>query len=113
MWVEGSIPDCEFSIRGVAYYSYVRDLKRSRVRRRPETLSQARVYQARVLFDPDRNGKTNPLLLQNLRQGIRRGGMPRAQRAYIRFVCGAHGEIYWSSKASGKIYIFTNSVPKG
>lgn len=100
-----------FPTDGQVYYSLVDDMKRAVVQGPPSTLTQASTFRAKILFDHDKNSATPPIELDNLRDVIRREGIPNAERSDIRFGRGPKGEIYWSSKANGRIYIITNSLP--
>lgn len=100
-----------FPTDGAVYYSKIEAMKNSRVTGPPGKLTQAKTFRAKVLFDHDRNGQTNPVLLDNLREVIRRDGKrtPNAPRVDLRFGRGPQGELYWSSKTNGRIYLITNS----
>lgn len=109
--LKGIFVYANFPSDGQVYYSWVGAMKRAVVRGPPTSLTQASTFRAKILFDHDRNEKTPPILLNNLRDVIRREGVPNAMKVDIRFGRGPKGEIYWSSKTNGRIYVITNSLP--
>lgn len=109
--LDGLFIYANFPTDGQVYYSFVNDMTRAIVKGPPSTLTQAPTFRAKILFDHDRNERTPPIELDNLRDVIRREGAPNTQRTDIRFGRGSRGEIYWSSKTNGRIYIITNSLP--
>lgn len=96
---------------GQLYYSFLGQMKRAVVKGPPDTLDPARVYQAKIYFDHDRNKLTPPLVLEDLREVVRADGLPNARRVDMRFGRGPQGEVYWSSKTNGRIYLVTSSLP--
>lgn len=99
---------------GELYYSWVGDMKRAVVQGPPNTLRQARVFNTTILFDHDNNPATPPLNLPNLREVMRRSDNGRFMnwgRVDLRFGLGPRGEILWTSKTNGRIYLVTNTLP--
>lgn len=101
-----------FANEGQLYYSILSDLRSAVTTGPPSKLKWAKTYRAKVAFDHDKNPKTPPKVFEDLR-GITNMDTGRYQsRVDVRFGQGPKGEIYWSSKVSGGIYLFTNSLPK-
>lgn len=102
-----------FPTDGQVYYSDIAEMKRAVVQGAPSELTQARTYRAKVLFDHDNNPNTPPILLDNLQGVIRMDGasLSSANRIDLRFGRGPKGEIYWSSKRNGRIYLITYTLP--
>lgn len=100
-----------FAEGGELYYSWVGMMKKAVTKGPPNTLTQARVYNTSIFFDHDKNPSTPPLKLPNLRAVIRADTTPNARRVDLRFGRGPKGEIYFSSKANGRIYVITSTLP--
>lgn len=99
---------------GELYYSWVGDMKRAVVQGPPNKLRQARVYNTTIYFDHDDNPATPPLKLPNLREVVRQsdnGRYKNSGRVDMRFGRGPRGEIFWTSKINGRIYLITNTLP--
>lgn len=104
----------DFPETGNLYFSGIRELKRAVVTGPPSQLRQARTRQAVIFFDHDDNPKTPPKRYSGLGDAMRSEPAFRKQnRVDVRFGRGSRGELYWSSKKSGRIYIFTSSVRGG
>ena len=104
----------DFPETGALYFSGIRDLKRAVVTGPPSRLRQARTKQAVIWFDHDNNPKTPPKRFNDLGDAMRSEAAFRRQiRVDVRFGRGSRGELYWSSKRSGRIYIFTSSLRGG
>lgn len=104
----------DFPKSGKLYYSTTWELKRARTQGSPWQLTQATTRQAIIYFDYDNNPATKPIRYFGLGDVVRAqsGGYNRG-RADIRFGRGPYGELYWSSKSTGAIYLITSSVPGG
>lgn len=101
-----------FPNTGEVYYSFTAAMKRAVVTGKVGNLRRASTYRARIFFDDDRDEKTPLRELENLRDVVRiELGVPNLNRVDLRFGRGSKGEIYWSSKASGRVYLITSSVP--
>lgn len=100
-----------FPTDGAVYYSTLGSLRSAVVKGPPKSLRRAKTFRMKILFDHDGNGNTNPLQMDDLR-GVVQKDRPGEYRADVRFGRGSRGEIYWSSKSSGWIYLITNSVPR-
>lgn len=102
----------DFPMTGNLYYSTLRAISRARTTGNPSRLRQARTFQARIMFDHDDDPSTPNIPLENLRDVIRmEPGFETEDRADIRFGRGRRGELYWSSKRTGGIYLISNSLP--
>lgn len=100
-----------FAYEGQVYYSKLSDLRNAVTRGPPNTLRWAKTYRAKVAFDHDKNPNTPPKMFNDLR-GVTYTDLGRYDaRVDVRFGRGARGEIYWSSKVTGAIYLITNSLP--
>lgn len=77
----------------------------------PNTLRWAKTYRAKVAFDHDNNTNTPPKMFDDL--GGATNTDPGRYNAIVdvRFGRGARGELYWSSKTTGAVYLITNSLP--
>lgn len=103
----------DFAKTGNLFYSNIWDMVNAVTSGPPNKLTQATTYRPTILFDHDNNPKTPPKRVANLREIIRmEPGRSGEDRSDIRFGQGYRGEIYWSSKQNGKIYIITNSIPR-
>lgn len=99
-----------FPTDGNLYYSSLWAMRKARVTGPPSQLTQAPTYKAKIFFDHDNNGNTPPIALDNLRDVIRQEpGFGGVDRADIRFGQGPNGEIYFSSKTVGRIYLITST----
>lgn len=104
----------DFPESGKLYFSRISELKRAVVTGPPGKLKQARTRQAVIFFDHDNNPKTPPRKYNGLGDAMRSEPAFRNEnRVDVRFGRGPRGELYWSSKKSGRIYIFTSSLPGG
>jgi len=89
----------------------MRALRRARTTGDPTRLTQARTFQARILFDDDDDPSTPPVEYDTLGDVVRaEPGFETQTRADVRFGRGSNGELYWSSKRNGLVYLITNSV---
>lgn len=96
---------------GQLYYSWVGEMQNAVTKGAPRKLRTARVYQAKIWFDHDGVKKTAPKVLADLREVVRADGKPKARRVDMRFGRGPRGELYWTSKTNGRIYLITSSMP--
>lgn len=92
----------DFPSTGKLYFSELRDMLRARTTGAPNRLTQARTKQAKIWYE----GKVYDTLMDVLRsnRGFNSG------RADVRFGRGSKGELYWSSKRDGRLYLFTSSL---
>lgn len=103
----------DFPISGKLFFSFLGELKRARTRGNPSKLSQARTRQAQICYDHDNNPNTPPVRLQTLGDVVRYDPIFKdLPRVDIRFGQGKGGELYWSSKRNGRVYVFTSSLRK-
>lgn len=111
--LDGLLLYCNFPTDGALYYSTLKDLRDAVVMGKSDVLRMAKSYQMKVLFDHDDKKRSKPQAMRNLREIVEIDWKISAQpRADVRFGQGTDGELYWSSKSTGWIYIITNSVPK-
>ena len=102
----------DFPVSGKLFYSFVLELKSAVTRGNPDKLTQARTWQAKVLYDHDNNGSTQDKRFDNLGDVIKfELGRGKDSRVNIRIGRGPSGEMLWSSKTNGGIYLVTNSMP--
>ena len=103
----------EFASKGEIYYSALDELKSATTWGGPETLTQATVYRANVLFDHDDNTVTAPLAKTSMLDVLNDSPLytQGSTRADIRFGQGPSGEVYITSKQNNTIYLITNTVP--
>lgn len=110
--LSGLLLYANFPTDGNVYYSFLTQLRKSRTTGAPGKLTWAPTFKADILFDHDGKTQTKAIKLPNLRAVIRREAKLKSQeRVDMRFGGGSRGEIYWSSKKSGWIYVITNSIP--
>lgn len=110
----GHILYTNFPTDGNLYYSSLRAMRKARVTGPPSKLTQAPTFKAKIYFDHDNNPKSPPLVLNNLRDVIRQEpGFGGAERSDIRFGQGPSGEIFFSSKTVGRIYLITSTRRRG
>lgn len=111
--LKGLLLYCNFPMDGAVYYAKLADLRKAKTRGAPGGLSYATTRRASVLYDHDGLAKTPMLKMPDLRSVVRRDlKLPKQERVDMRYGAGSKGEIYWSSKATGRIYLITNSVAK-
>lgn len=97
---------------GDLYYSLLSDMRAARTSGNPLKLSSAPVFRPKIFFDHDNNPATPDLPVASLLDVIRMDPkFARKRRVDVRFGQGARGEIYWSSKTNGRIYVVSTSVP--
>lgn len=101
-----------FAEVGQVYFSRLSEMRSAVTMGHPSKLRWAKTFRAKVAFDHDRNPKTPPKIFDDLR-GVTYTDLGRYDaRVDVRFGRGARGEIYWSSKVTGAIYLITNSLPR-
>lgn len=111
--MSGVLLYANFPSDGAMYYSFLGQLRRARTRGQPGLLWRARTYRPRIIFDHDSDPRTPGKRVKNLLEIVRFDkGFSKATRVDVRFGAGSDGEIYWSSKKNGRIYVVTNSIPK-
>lgn len=105
----------DFPESGKLYFSRLGEMRKAVTRGPPALLKQARTRQVvNILFDHDNNPITPPKRFPNLGAVMRsEPGLADEDRVDVRMGRGPKGELYWSSKKSGKIYLFTSSLPGG
>lgn len=96
----------DFPISGKLYFSKISDMQKAKTEGDPAQLTQATTYQANIIYD----GKKYKSLGAAMRSEKGFGLEPRVD---VRFGKGSRGELYWSSKKNGRIYLFTSSLPGG
>lgn len=102
-----------FPTDGAIFYSRVNSLRKAVVKGPPKKLQTAKSFRIKIFYDHDSNEGTEPIPVDDLRDIIRmEDGKSRESRVDFRFGQGSKGELFWSSKTSGSIYLVTNSVPK-
>ncbi|PXF41078.1 HHIP-like protein 1 [Gracilariopsis chorda] len=112
--MSGNYYYCDFPKSGKLYYSTISELKSARTTGSPSQLTQARTRQATIFFDHDNNPGTPPKKFDSLGDLVRYDTSEDiGDRADIRLGRGPAGQLYWSSKANGRVYIFTSSMPGG
>lgn len=112
--MSGTFIYANFPTDGNLYYSFLSDMRKAKTTGPPNKLTQAPTFKAKIHFDHDNNPKTGAVVLNNLRDVIRREpGFGSADRADIRFGRGPSGEIYFSSKTVGRVYLITSTKGKG
>lgn len=100
---------CNFP-SGEIYYSFLQEMRTAVTMGPPNSLTQARTYRAKVLYDHDSNAATPPLKLNNLLDVVRTDLKKKVLRVDVRFGMGFNGEIYFSSKTNGMVYIITSTL---
>lgn len=101
-----------FPDTGDLYFSTLQGLRNARVTGPPSQLTQATTFRPQIFYDHDSNPGTPAKRVQNLREIVRFDDeLEDVARVDLRFGQGSRGEIYWSSKQNGAIYLITNSVP--
>lgn len=111
--LNGVILFSNFPSDGKLYYSLLTDARNAVTKGPPKMLRSAKMFLTKLYFNHDGNPRTRNKRVQNLRDIIRFDpNMKREDRADVRFGQGSNGEIYWSSKANGKIYLIETTLPK-
>lgn len=104
----------DFPLSGKLFYSEVQEMKKAITNGKPKKLTQARTVQATIFHDHDNDPKTPPLKFDTLGDIMRsEPGFQDTPRVDARLGRGPNGELYWTSKSNGRIYIFTSSLPDG
>lgn len=103
----------DFPETGKLFFSNLNEIAKARTTGPPWLLTQARTRQAKIFFDHDGNPKTKLKLFQTLGDVVRSQVGPKATRVDLRFGRGKRGELYWSSKTTGMVYLFTSSLRGG
>lgn len=110
--LKGIMLYANFPDDGALYFSTLKGLRNAVVTGPPNKLTQATTFRPKIFYDHDNNESTPPKQVQNLREIIRFDpGLEDDDRVDLRFGQGSRGQIYWSSKRNGAIYLITNSVP--
>ncbi|KAI0562307.1 Glucose/Sorbosone dehydrogenase [Gracilaria domingensis] len=103
----------DFPKSGKLFYSTIYELKHARTTGPPWQLSQARTRQAIIYYEHDGFPGTPPLRFNTLGDVVKHDGEQVKGRVDVRMGRGPRGELYWSSKSSGRVYLFTSSLPGG
>lgn len=104
----------DFPKSGRLFFSGISDLKKARTRGDPKLLTQARTKEAVVCLETGSGTKRRTKRVGTLGGAVRATKRwRRAERVDIRFGRGGRGELYWSSKTDGKIYVMTSSLKGG
>lgn len=110
--LNGILMYANFPSNGKLYFSFLNAMRAAVTSGRPQDLTMARTYQPKIFFDHDSNPNTPPIEVNDLQEiVVMDSGLDPSIKAHIRFGRGKRGEIYWTSKANGKIYLITSSVP--
>lgn len=108
--LDGLMLYANFPDDGQMYFSTLDALRAAVVQGNPDDLTQATTFAPRVWFEKA-DGRL--VRVKNLRAIVRMDPEFReVQRVDARFGQGSGGEIYWSSKQNGALYLITNSVRK-
>lgn len=106
-----------FPISGKLYFSRIDKLKTAVVKGSPSSLTQARTFESKLCFDDDGDPDSPSKPFQTLGEVMRSSPeYANSQRVDVRLGQGPSGELYWSSKQNGLLYVFTSSLvggPKG
>eukprot|EP00178_Gracilaria_changii_P015037 TRINITY_DN421_c0_g3_i3.p1 TRINITY_DN421_c0_g3~~TRINITY_DN421_c0_g3_i3.p1 ORF type:complete len:477 (+),score=62.69 TRINITY_DN421_c0_g3_i3:3187-4617(+) len=95
---------------GEMYYSLLSEMRNANTQGNPAHLTSARVFRPPIFFDHDNNQRTAPIQVQRLLDVVRMDERFKTEtRVDVRFGTGPGGQIYWSSKKNGRIYVITNS----
>ncbi|KAI0559216.1 Six-bladed beta-propeller TolB-like protein [Gracilaria domingensis] len=99
----------DFPRSGKLFYSGISELRNAKTTGPPQSLTQARTRQAKIFFEQNGGVKEFDTLGDVVRfeTGVDKG------RVDVRFGRGAAGELYWSSKTNGGLYVFTSSMRRG
>eukprot|EP00177_Eucheuma_denticulatum_P005560 GFKZ01010106.1.p1 GENE.GFKZ01010106.1~~GFKZ01010106.1.p1 ORF type:complete len:494 (-),score=39.64 GFKZ01010106.1:74-1555(-) len=93
----------DFPVSGELYYSQLEDMWGAKTRGPARLLTKARTYRVRIRFQNR--------VFDNLHEVITSEARYRDRsRVDVRFGRGHGGELYWSSKGNGKVYVFTSSL---
>lgn len=110
--LNGLLLYCNFPSDGALYYSGLTDLREAVVKGPPSELRMAKSYRMRIFYNYNVNNGTKLQEMEDLREIVRTDiGRSNEYRADVRFGRGSGGELYWSSKSTGWIYIISNSLP--
>lgn len=110
--LQGRFLYANFAEDGQLYYSFTKDMLRAKTEGPPKSLTQATIFVASLIyFDHDNNPNTPPIKVKTLRDVVRADGKAKSNRVDLRFGRGPKGQIYWSSKITGRIYVITSSLP--
>ncbi|CAN8073645.1 unnamed protein product [Agarophyton chilense] len=108
--MSGNYYYADFPRSGNLYYSGISELRQAKTTGTPSSLTQARTRQAKIFFE--KNGVVSEF--DSLGDVVRFDeGLSGGSRADIRFGRNAYGDLLWSSKANGRLYIFTSSQRGG
>lgn len=101
-----------FPLAGELYYSYIRGLQAAVTMGSPRELRQATTFRAQLFYDHDGDVYTPDIAVPDLRTIVRIDlNRTNLNRADVRFGRGRRGEIYWSSKSNGRLYVITSTIP--
>lgn len=114
----------DFPISGTLYFSRINELKSAVTMGSPDSLTQAPTRRANICYHDQ-----NDLVLRDVQEGEEQTVEPRIkraddlgqvlrmdpgfedlERADVRLGRGPYGEMYWSSKRNGKVYVFLSSL---
>lgn len=95
----------DFPVSGDLYFITMRQALRATTRGRSRYLKQAQIYKVKVRF----RGKVYDNLGAVLRS---EESFKNSKRVDVRMGRGSKGELYWSSKQNGRVYLFTSSMPR-
>lgn len=111
--LNGLLLYANFPTDGAVYYSYLSGLRKAITKGSPKLLTRAAVFKPKILYDPDGPGPRKAFQVSNLLEIIRyEKNSDLRVRVDMRFGIGSRGEIYWSSKSNGWIYLITTTLPR-
>ncbi|KAI0564957.1 Glucose/Sorbosone dehydrogenase [Gracilaria domingensis] len=96
----------DFPVTGKLYFSAISDIKGAVTNGDPGTLTQATTYQADIVYNGVKYGTLGEVMRSE-------EGFSLERRVDVRFGRGYNGELYWSSKRNGRVYLMTSSLPGG
>lgn len=112
--MRGMMLYANFPTEGNLYFSRLFQMRNAVTMGNPKDLRMARTFRPRIFYDHDADPSTPSIEVENMRAIMRMdpnrslGGKVRVD---LRFGQGKRGEIYWSSKSNGKIYLISSSLP--
>eukprot|EP00178_Gracilaria_changii_P015199 TRINITY_DN4258_c0_g1_i1.p1 TRINITY_DN4258_c0_g1~~TRINITY_DN4258_c0_g1_i1.p1 ORF type:complete len:478 (+),score=50.15 TRINITY_DN4258_c0_g1_i1:4471-5904(+) len=96
----------DFPVTGKLYFSAISDMKGAVTSGDPFGLTQATTYQADIIYNGVKYGTLGDVMRSEEEFSLER-------RVDVRFGRGYNGELYWSSKRNGRVYLMTSSLPGG
>lgn len=107
--MSGNYYYADFPQSGALHFSNFNAMRGAITRGAPGALKQAPTRTAKIALI----GPSGTRMFNTLGAIIRADpAFRQSRRADIRFGRGIRGELYWSSKANGRLYVFTSSIPR-